>query len=80
MPRSPYRMGRNDLVSILEHHGDRGLRELAVELLALTKMNVNNAAFSDGKPITIAFSRIVGEILKQVGPEMPVRSGYRFYM
>ena len=30
------------------------LRELASELLALTKMNVNNAAFSDGVPIHIS--------------------------
>lgn len=66
--------------TILEAHGDSGLRELAAELLALTKMNVNNAAFSDGTPITLAFSRMVSEVLKQVGPEMPVRSEYSFYM
>jgi hypothetical protein len=66
--------------TILEKHGDSGLRELAAELLALTKMNVNNAAFSDGTPITMAFSRKVSEVLKQVGPEMPVRSEYPFYM
>jgi hypothetical protein len=66
--------------TILENHGDSGLRELAEELLALTKMNVNNAAFADGTPITIAFSRMVSEVLKQVGPEMTVRSEYAFYM
>ena len=66
--------------TILETHGDSGLRELAAELLALTKMNVNNAAFSDGTPITLAFARMVSEVLKQVGPEMPVRSEYAFYM
>jgi hypothetical protein len=66
--------------TILETHGDSGLRELAAEMLALTKMNVNNAAFSDGTPITLAFARKVSEILKQVGPEMPVRSEYAFYM
>ncbi len=43
-------------------------------------MNVNNAAFSDGIPITLAFSRRVSEVLKQVGPEMTVRSEYAFYM
>jgi hypothetical protein len=64
----------------LENHGDSGPRELAAELLALTKMNVNNAAFSDGIPITLAFSRRVSEVLKQVGPEMTVRSEYAFYM
>ena len=59
---------------------ESGLRELAAELLALTKMNVNNAAFSDGTPITLAFSRRVSEVLKQVGPDMPVRAEYSFYM
>ena len=65
---------------IIERHGDSGPRELATELLALTKMNVNNAAFSDGEPITLAFSRRVGDILKEVGSEMTVRSEYSFYM
>lgn len=66
--------------TILERHGDSELRDLATELLALTKMNVNNAAFSDGTPITLAFSLKVSEVLKQVGPAMPVRSEYAFYM
>lgn len=66
--------------TILEKHGDSGPRELATEILALTKMNVNNAAFSDGVPITMAFSRKVSEVLKQVSPEMTVRSEYKFYM
>lgn len=66
--------------TILENHGDSDIMQLAEELLALTKMNVNNASFSDGTPITLAFSRKVSEILKQVGPEMPVRSEYAFYM
>lgn len=66
--------------TILEHYGDTGIRELAREVLALTKMNVNNANFSDGEPITLAFSRMVSEVLKQVGPDMPVRSEYSFYM
>jgi len=66
--------------AIIERHGDSGPRELASELLALTKMNVNNAAFSDGVPITLAFSKRVGDVLKEVGPEMTVRSDYSFYM
>jgi hypothetical protein len=43
-------------------------------------MNVNNASFADGEPITHSFSRMVSEVLKQVGPDMPVRSDYSFYM
>ena len=30
--------------------------------------------------ITLAFAERVSEVLKQVGPEMPVRSEYAFYM
>jgi hypothetical protein len=66
--------------TILERHGDTGVKELAREILALTKMNVNNASFADSEPITLAFSRMVSEVLKQVGPDMPVRSEYSFYM
>lgn len=66
--------------SIAEHHGDSDVMQIAAELLALTKMNVNNASFSDATPITLAFSRMVSEILKQVGPEMTVRAEYAFYM
>ena len=40
--------------TILETHGDSGARELAKELLAPKNMDVNNAAFSDGTPITLA--------------------------
>jgi hypothetical protein len=54
--------------------------QLAKELMSLTKMNVNNADFSDGTPITLAFAERVSEILKQVAPDMPVRSEYAFYM
>jgi hypothetical protein len=66
--------------AILENHGDSDVMRLARELLALTKMNVNNADFSDATPITLAFAEKVSQVLKQVGPEMPVRSEYRFYM
>ncbi|MEY9756216.1 argonaute/piwi family protein [Bradyrhizobium yuanmingense] len=66
--------------TILEKHGDSDVLQIAAELMALTKMNVNNAEFSDGTPITLAFAERVSEVLKQVGPEMPVRSEYSFYM
>lgn len=66
--------------TILEHHGDSEVMQLCAEMMSLTKMNVNNADFSDGTPITLAFAQKVSEILKQVGPDMPVRSEYAFYM
>jgi hypothetical protein len=66
--------------TILEKHGDSDVMQLAAELMSLTKMNVNNADFSDSTPITLAFAERVSDVLKQVGPEMTVRSEYAFYM
>jgi hypothetical protein len=47
--------------------------------MSLTKVNVNNADFSDATPITLAFAQWVSEMIEQVGAEMPVRSAYAFY-
>ena len=58
----------------------RNALQIAAELMSLTKMKVNNADFSDATPITLAFAERVSEVLKQVGPEMPVRSEYAFHM
>jgi hypothetical protein len=67
-------------LTISENYGDSDVMVLARELMSLTKMNVNNADFSDAIPITIGFAQKVGEILKEIGPDMPVRSEYAFYM
>jgi hypothetical protein len=58
----------------------RNALQIAAELMSLTKMNVNNADVSDATPITLEFAERVSEVLKRVGPEMPVRSEYAFYM
>ena len=50
---------------IREHHGDSTVSEIARDILALTKLNWNTADFSCGMPITLNYSRKVGEILKQ---------------
>ena len=65
---------------IAEHHGGSAPKDLFGEILALTKMNVNNCAFADGTPITISFSRMVGEIMKHVPEDGIVQPKYRFYM
>lgn len=65
---------------IVDHHGDSSKKELLREILALTKMNVNNCAFADGRPITLSFSEKIGEILKHVLPNDPVLPNYKFYM
>ena len=66
--------------AILDHFGDSSVRAISQELLALTKMNVNNTDFADSTPITLSFSRKVSEILKHIGPGMEVRAEYKFYM
>ncbi|WAJ31256.1 hypothetical protein [Antarcticirhabdus aurantiaca] len=66
--------------TVLEHHGDGDLRQLVRQMPALTKMNVDDASFSEGEPITLGFSQKVGEILRHIGSEVPVRPQYRFTM
>lgn len=65
---------------ITQHIGGSAPKDLLREILALTKMNVNNCNFADGAPITISFSRKVGEIMKHVSPNETVQPNYRFYM
>jgi len=45
----------------------------------LTKLNCNTAAFNIRGPITLAFSKKVGEILKLAGDKEPAIH-YRYYM
>jgi len=61
------------------HVGDTSPRHLFEEVLALTKMNYNNAFGTDNEPITIRFARKVGEILSYVR-EGEIQPSYRFYM
>ncbi len=51
---------------------------LAEEMLALTKMNWNNAQFDGRDPITLRAARQVGNILKYLGAEY--EPYYRYYM
>jgi hypothetical protein len=53
---------------------------LASEILALTKMNWNNAQFDNSMPITIKAARQVGEILRYVEDSGYVEPSYCFYM
>lgn len=67
-------------LEILEHHGDSPWNVMLREVLALTKMNWNTADFSCSMPITVAFSRRVGEVLAELPHDLPPRPEYRFYM
>lgn len=67
-------------LEVADHHGDSDLAKLLREVLVLTKMNWNSAAFADASPITLQFSRQVGEILREVPLERDPLPQYRYYM
>lgn len=53
---------------------------LAVEVLALTKMNWNNTMLGEREPITLRTARTVGNILRHHGTAAPVSGRYAHYM
>lgn len=65
---------------IMDHYGDTPVPKLCKEILALTKMNWNNADIADGEPITMRFARKVGEILSYIPHSETPHPSYRFYM
>jgi hypothetical protein len=65
---------------LVDHYGGTAPRDLFRELLALTKMNVNNCTFADGAPITLLFAQRIGDIMKHVPEHGVVRPQYKFYM
>jgi hypothetical protein len=65
---------------ITQHIGGSSPKDIFREILALTKMNVNNCAFADGTPITLSFSQKVGEIMKHIPDEGVALPQYSFYM
>jgi hypothetical protein len=60
----------------------KSLKELAIETLALTKMNWNSTRFDGQLPITLRAAKQVGSILKylEVNEVKGIPSAYRFYM
>jgi len=65
---------------ITERHGSSSPKDLLREVLALTKMNVNNCSFADGIPITLSFAQKIGEIMKHIPADGKVQPKYKFYM
>ena len=56
-------------LEILEHVGNTSIDTVCREILALTKLNWNNAKFCSKAPITIGFAKRVGEIMRNAPPE-----------
>jgi hypothetical protein len=56
------------------------LAAIANEVLALSKMNWNNAQLDERDPLTLRTADRVGNILKHVPAESPVAARYAHYM
>ena len=67
-------------LQIADHVGDTSVEELLREMLVLTRMNWNSAGFAGSQPITLRFSKLVGEIMKEIGPDQDPRPQFKYYM
>ena len=66
---------------IADHVGQDTVRdELLREILALSKMNWNAANFSGLLPITLRFSELVGDILREIPEDREPLPQFKFYM
>jgi hypothetical protein len=67
-------------IEIIDHHGDADPRRIFEEVLTLTKLNWNSAGYAETMPITLRFSQLVGDVLREVPPERFPNPRYAFYM
>lgn len=67
-------------LQITDHIGDTSKTDLLKEILILTKMNWNSANSSGLMPITLRFSRLVGDILREVPIDETPQPKYKYYM
>lgn len=67
-------------LEILEHHGDSPQETVLAEILSLSKMNWNSADFGLATPITLLFSKKVGEVMASLPKDIEPQHEYRYYM
>jgi hypothetical protein len=61
-------------------HGDAEIRNVATDILGLTKLNYNSCHVGDSQPVTVLFSDAVGEILVS-NPMVAKRNpSFKFYI
>jgi len=66
---------------IADHVGHDTPRDtLLREILILTKMNWNSAHLGGLRPITLEFSRLVGDIMREIPPDREPLTNFKFYM
>ena len=67
-------------LQISDHAGQDTSREVLLrEILTLTKMNWNSAHLGGLFPVTIRFSRLVGDILREVPSDIEPMPQFKFY-
>ena len=68
-------------LQITDHIGQDTPREVLLrEILALTKMNWNSARMFGSLPITLRFSNLVGEIMREIPADRDPLPHFKFYM
>jgi len=67
-------------LELADHVGDTSRAQLLREVLTLTKMNWNSARMYGLMPITVRFSRLVGDILREVPEDTVPHPKYKFYV
>jgi hypothetical protein len=60
--------------------GETDIRQRAIEILALSKMNWNNTEGLSRFPITISFAKKVGQLMSELSENQTPNPSYRFYM
>ena len=65
---------------VYDHVGDTDIGALFREVLTLTKMNWNTAAFAGLLPITLRFAKVVGQIMTEIPPDRDPLPQFKFYM
>jgi len=68
-------------LQVTDHIGQDTPREMLLrEVLALTKLNWNSASLGGLLPITIKFSRLVGEIMREIPRDREPLPQFKFYI
>ena len=67
-------------LEVVEHYGDSSAEKVCAEILALTKLNWNTCAFASADPVTIAFSKQVATIIKELPADIQPLTKYMYYM
>lgn len=67
-------------LKLTDHVGDSSIKDVLGELMVLTKMNWNSSNFGGSLPITLRFSGLVGEIMKEVPPNVDPLPQFKYYM